>query len=138
MLTKIETQVLFWIYTVCCKFLTIPYTWKGGRMMLKLNGNPKFYSYCTWILLVAMIIFNFVQLQVFIDEKDINASILQGSFVISYLGFVMCKLNVWLYSSELVLFINQVLYMNSFWGKYSNITQNTNFKILNMKYFVII
>ena len=118
MLTKTETKVLFGIYTVCCKFYTIPYTWEDGRMILRVNDKTKFFNYFTWILLIPMLVYNVAQLPVLIDKNDINALVLLGIFLMCYLGFAVCKINIWLCSAEMVDVINQTLCVNSTWGKY--------------------
>ena len=118
MLTKIETQVLFRVYTVCCKFYTTPFTWKDGRMVLTVNYKTKFFNYFTWILLIPMLVYNVAQLPVLIDKNDINALVLQGIFLMSYSGYAVCKFNIWLCSTEMVDVINQTLCINSAWGKY--------------------
>ena len=119
MLTRLETRILRYTYTVCCKYWTIPWIWKGNRMVLKTHPGAliRMWESFSYILLLSVTLFRIKLLPGMISEKNINGCVLNGVLLITNLGHLMLKVNVLLYKTEISQTINQVLQINSIWGK---------------------
>ena len=144
MLTPIEKRTFTLVYSILCKFPTIPFakddsemilklntgvkfwnyfTWilipfdrKDGEMILKQNNSVKFWNYFTWILVLVTLGFQLVHFPIMIQEKNMNMLVLHGSSFVGHLVLVISKLNLWIYKLETVYLINQMFYMNATWG----------------------
>ena len=116
MLTHNEKRALTYLYTISCKFYTIPFIWKDGKMFLKLSQRIKFWNYFSRTLLLISLIFHFMQFVEVIREKNINGSVLRGTALLSYLTLTVFKLNVEMFKSEIIHLLNQLFHINSAWG----------------------
>ena len=116
MLTQLEKQTLSWLYNVVCRFCTIPFTWKNGEMLLKRKGSVTFWNYFTWALVVVTLVFQAVHFPVMVENKNLNMLVLHGASFVGHLVLVISKLNIGTYQAEMVHLINQVFYINAFWG----------------------
>ena len=131
MLTYREQRALLWIYTISCKFYTAPFTWKDGRMFVKLSHRFRFWDYFTKILILITLIFQFVDFGIVVKEKNINGSVLSGTILISHLALALFKLNLEMFQSEMVHLLNQLFYMNSAWGNRSLYVTDTIYKTIH-------
>ena len=114
MLTQIEFKVLDLVYTLICKSFTAPFCWENGSMVVKQNQNV-IYNYILWFLLLS----SFVLKTLFIYQNNsINDLILNGIFFLVIVTNIIFQLTVWLYQTELVQFINEILHINSCWGQF--------------------
>jgi len=115
MLTEGETQVLNWIYSMSCKFPTIPFKWKNNRMYMKRPSH--LFNYGVWILTISRFCFQFKQMSVMTRSTDINGMI---PFAILHLfsgGHIIVKFIISIFKVEFAELINDILRANSNWGK---------------------
>ena len=123
MLTELETKILEWIYSNFCKLFLLPFTWKHGKFAMKLN------QYQRWNFLVQLLTFSTTVLKLILlyapvdkNKENMNSFILHGIFILGSATAVICNINLWLYGSRFVKFINELLRINSVWGNKN--TQN--------------
>ena len=116
MFTTFEKRTLNLVYSIACKFPTIPYTRKDGEIILKVNIGVKYCNYFTWTLLFATLGLQTLHFPKMTQDKSLSMLVLHGSSFVGYLVLVITKLNIWIYKSEMVHLINQVFYMNATWG----------------------
>ena len=116
MLTKPEREMIIWIYSLVCRFCTIPFKWKANGMLLKQNYGVKYWYYLTWTLLLVTLIFELLHFPVMIRKNNLSMVVLHGSAIVGHIVLTISKLNVWMHRSEIVQLINQVFYINTFWG----------------------
>ena len=121
MLTRIEMKMLDRIYSTCCKFFTVPFTWRNRKVSMK-HKKWRLHNTITWFLLLTTFGVKVRSVFFALENQDIDGSILQALFAIASGSQILFKLNIWIYEEELIRIIQQVFYINSCWGKYCSVT----------------
>jgi len=80
--------------------------------------NGGFYNYLTWFLQLSILSFQLIQIPDLIEKMDINGLVVNGIFLIAAGANSVFKLNLRLYHEQLAELVNQILFVNTCWGKY--------------------
>jgi len=115
MLTELELRVLDFVYSILSKSPALPINWKNKELSLKTNGS-RVFNFSTWILVLPVLGYKLAQLPELIRRKDLNGTILHSFFLIGAMGNAVQSLSIWIYKSDLVYLVNQVLSVNAQWG----------------------
>jgi len=117
MLTQFELYITSQIFRLCCTSFTIPFAWSEKDQILTTKIRSRLLNYLVWGLLLSSSIVRIIQLPGVIKDGDANQAILHGIFTLKGAWHFINKLNIWLHRNELSELIDQVLRMNSTWGK---------------------
>ena len=115
MLSELELKTLDFVFRTSSKFSTVPYIWNKGKLSLKSNQHYRVSNGIIWLLLVPTIIYKIIQLPSLF--RNITGSIFQSYLLFGLFANATCKLNIAIYKTELAELVNQILYINSVWGK---------------------
>ena len=123
MLTRLETKFMNYSYTVCCRYDVLPFTWTGKKLMLKGNRSMFFtvWNCIVWLILSSVLMFQIKQLRDMLKVMDVNGSILNATLIVIRFAHFLHKFNTRMYKTDLLEVNNQVLQINSKWGKYNKI-----------------
>ena len=118
MLTEIEMRMLSLVYFICSKSPTVPSVFKDGRMFLKSNSWIYLIKQLiAFLVLVSVMVLKLMKFPDIIRQRNFTGLIIHGFALTIATALAVCKLNIWLYKGEMITVINQVLSVNSVWGK---------------------
>ena len=97
-----------------------PFTWTGERMLLKLKISVfgTIWNWLTSMHIFFSILFEIKQMDEMIGKKQYNGVILAGPLLVGQFAHLAFKWNIHRNKDELCHVINQVLEINSNWGRY--------------------
>ena len=115
MLTRLEMKILNLVYNFSCRFITIPFRWKNAEMSLKSKPRIPYIISIRLLILFGQVLKTSIMFQIY----DINGLIFGGLSMMGCACVVIFQINIWLYQTQFVELINQILHVNSTWGKKS-------------------
>jgi len=117
MLTKFETKIVSLAYQTFCKWVSIPFIPTDDGQVLGLTTKNRQLNTVVWILLIFTIIFRFSETPSVGIRNGVNGAILHSIFLISNSSNLLCKVNIWIHSTEFIQLITDVAQLNSVSGE---------------------
>jgi len=117
MLTEAEIKSMKFVYSaLCCKVVVSLFSWDKLKLSVRPNCMPITY----WIInsiLLSEFYFGLKQLSILIQNRQMNAVILQVIFLERFICHFMLRVNMSKYKTEFVRLINQATDIDNKWGK---------------------
>jgi hypothetical protein len=119
MLSETEFKTIDQVYRVMCKSLVLPFCWKNGKLGLKPRRKISvLYNHVIWLLILVTAYVRLAQIPATAAKNDVNDFLLHGFCILHSLTTMTLRGNVWLHNEEMVQLFNQLLHVNSIWGKW--------------------
>jgi len=118
MLSSIEVKVLDCVYSmVRCYSSLIPLGWKNGKLLLRPTTRRSQLSQNIMTCLVASeLIMRIMEIMSLSKERAINEIILQSVFLMRLCALLVLRLNIRIFSTQLVQLINECFHLDYKWG----------------------
>jgi len=119
MLSAVEVKVLDCVYSPVRYYSSlIPLGWEDGKMILRpTTRRTQMLQIIVTCLVLSEIIMCIIQVMSLKDKGDVNEIILQIIFLTRPAALLVLRLNIWIFSTQLVKLINQCSNVNSKWGE---------------------